>query len=333
MNSFVTASVTDGTGHLLLDRPAALNALDLSMVRAIHSALLDWHDDPAVGAVVVSSSSPKAFCAGGDIRAVREGVLSGDREAVRAFFTEEYRLNRLIAEYPKPYVAVVDGFAMGGGLGISVHGSARVVTERASFAMPETRIGFFPDIGASHFLPRLPGGTGMYLGLTGARISAGAAVECGLATHFVPSADLPALERDLVGGGGRDVAGALAAHARPAPASELTAHREQIDHCFGAASLEEVLGRLEADGGEWAREVLAELRRASPTALAVTFELLRRGARSTLAECLERELRLGEALTREPDFAEGVRAVLVDKDRSPAWAPATPGTAARLLGG
>jgi enoyl-CoA hydratase len=319
-------------GRLLLDRPAALNALDLSMVRELSAALLRWRDDPAVGAVVVASSSPKAFCAGGDIRAVREAVLAGDRGSARAFFTEEYRLNRLIAEYPKPYVALLDGFAMGGGLGVSVHGTARVATERASLAMPETRIGFFPDVGASHFLPRLPGGTGMFLGLTGARITAGAAVECGLATHFVPSSELPALERDLARDGGRDVAGVLASHARPAPASELAPHRERIDHCFGAPALEEVLARLEADGGEWAQEVLADLRRASPTSLAVTFGLLRRGARSTLAECLERELRLSGAMSADPDFAEGVRAVLVDKDQAPAWTPADPGRTAGILG-
>ncbi|MCD0485486.1 enoyl-CoA hydratase/isomerase family protein [Streptacidiphilus sp. ASG 303] len=330
MNSCVRTDTAGGVGRLVLDRPSALNALDLPMVRALSSALLRWRDDPAVGAVVVASSSPRAFCAGGDIRAVREAVLAGDREAVRAFFTEEYRLNRLIAEYPKPYVALIDGFAMGGGLGISVHGSARVVTERASLAMPETHIGFFPDVGASHFLPRLPGGTGMYLGLTGARIGAGAAVACGLATHFVPSAGLPALERDLARADAREFPRVLDSHARPAPASELADHRERVDHCFGAPALEEVVARLEADGGAWARGALADLRRASPTSLAATFALLRRGARSPLAACLERELRLGEVLTAGPDFAEGVRAVLVDKDGAPAWAPVDTRTAACL---
>ncbi|NUS13805.1 MAG: enoyl-CoA hydratase/isomerase family protein, partial [Streptomyces sp.] len=190
-----------GTGIVELARPAALNALDLTMVRLMTRALTAWRDDPAVRSVLVVSASPKAFCAGGDIVAVRAAGMAGDDAAVRAYFTAEYGLNALIARYPKPYTALIDGYAMGGGLGISVHGSARAVTERASLAMPETGIGFFPDIGASHFLPRLPGAYGWYLGLTGARVGGPDAVACGLATHHVPAAALPALRAALAADG------------------------------------------------------------------------------------------------------------------------------------
>ncbi|SEN84569.1 enoyl-CoA hydratase/isomerase family protein [Actinacidiphila rubida] len=317
----VTTRVHAGTGVIALDRPGALNALDLAMVRLMTEALERWRDDDAVRSVLVVSTSPKAFCAGGDIRAVRDAGLRGDDVAVTAYFTAEYALNALIAGYPKPYTALVDGYAMGGGLGISVHGSARVVTERASLAMPETAIGFFPDIGASHFLPRLPGAAGWYLGLTGARISAAAAAECGLATHYVHAAELPALQAALAGAGD-DPGEALDRFATAAPPSELTAHRETIARCFDAPDLASVGARLEAERSdrEWARETLATLRAASPMSLRITFDLLRAGAGDSLDGCLARELELARRTAREPDFHEGVRALLVDKDRRPRWA-------------
>lgn len=240
----VITRVRAGTAVIELDRPRALNALDLTMVRLMTRALEEWREDDAVRAVVVRSTSPKAFCAGGDIRAVREAGMRGDDTAVRAYFSAEYGLDGLIARYPKPYIALIDGYAMGGGLGISVHGSARVVTERASLAMPETSIGFFPDIGASWFLPRLPGAVGWYLGLTGVRIQAADAVDCGLATHYVPAAELPALEAALTGEGpladrGADPAEALDRFATPAPPSDLAGHREAIERCFTAPDLVE----------------------------------------------------------------------------------------------
>jgi enoyl-CoA hydratase len=322
----VVTRVSGRTGVIELDRPAALNALDLRMVELMTRALERWRSDDRVRSVVVRSTSPKAFCAGGDIRAVREAGMRGDDAAVTAYFTAEYGLNALIARYPKPYTAVLDGFAMGGGLGISVHGSVRVVTERAVLAMPETSIGFFPDIGAGYFLPRLPGGLGMYLGLTGTRVSAAAAVECGLATHYVPASDLPAAEAALTGGGPggpADPAAVLARFAVAAPPSELAGHRETIDRCFGAqaADLAAVRARLAAEDGdrEWADEALAALDRASPMSLAVTFDLLRAGAGAGLEDCLARELDLARRTARHPDFHEGVRAALVDKDRDPRW--------------
>lgn len=316
----VTTRVHAGTGVIALDRPRALNALDLAMVRLITEALERWKDDDRVRAVVVVSTSPKAFCAGGDIRAMRDAGVRGDDAAVTSYFSAEYALNALIAGYPKPYTALVDGYAMGGGLGISVHGSAMVVTERAALAMPETAIGFFPDIGASHFLPRLPGAVGWYLGLTGARISAAAAVESGLATHYVHAADLPALQ-DALTGGPEDPAAVLDRFAAAAPPSEIAAHREAIARCFDAPDLASVGGRLaaEEEDREWAQETLAVLRAASPMSLRITFEVLRAGAADSLDGCLARELELSRATAREGDFHEGVRALLVDKDRRPRW--------------
>jgi enoyl-CoA hydratase len=270
--------------------------------------------------VVVRSTSPKAFCAGGDILAMRAAGLAGDDTAVRTYFSAEYALDALIARYPKPYVALIDGYAMGGGLGVSVHGSARVVTERASLAMPETGIGFFPDIGASYFLPRLPGAFGWYLGLTGARVTGADAVACGLGTHYVPAADLPALEAALTGSD--DVPGAvLDRFAAPAPPAR---HADAIARCFSAPDLAALRARLAAQtrARDWADDALALLDAASPRSLAVTFDLLRAGADSTLEECLRRELDLACRTARTADFHEGVRAALVDKDRKPVWSTA-----------
>lgn len=320
----VQARVTrHGTGVITLSRPAALNALDLTMVRLMTDALTQWSADPAVRSVVVRSSSPKAFCAGGDILAVRAAGMAGDDTAVRAYFTAEYALDALIARYPKPYTALIDGYAMGGGLGISVHGSARVVTERAWLAMPETAIGFFPDVGASFFLPRLPGAFGWYLGLTGARTGGAAAVACGLATHHVPAADLPALEAALTQTG-EDPDAVLRRFATPPPAPPA-GQAAAIARCFSAPGLGDVRDRLAAEAKEhdWAGEALTLLDAASPASLTMTFDLLRAGAGSTLEECLARELDLACRTARTADFHEGVRAALVDKDRRPSWSTAS----------
>ncbi|MEE4542345.1 enoyl-CoA hydratase/isomerase family protein [Streptomyces sp. V4-01] len=322
----VLTRVDAGTGVIELNRPRALNALDLTMVRLITEALLRWRDDDAVGSVVVRSTSPKAFCAGGDIRAVRDAGVRGDEEAVRRYFSAEYALDLLIARYPKPYTALVDGYAMGGGLGVSVHGSAMAVTERALLAMPESAIGFFPDIGASYFLPRLPGAVGRWLALTGARISGAAALEAGLATHYVPAAELPALEALLLEGA--PPAAALDRFATTPPPSELAGRRAAVDRCFGAPDLAGVRERLAAQEAdrEWAEETLAVLGGASPMSLRITWDLLLAGAGSSLEDCLARELDLAVRTAREPDFHEGVRALLIDKDRKPAWSAARSAT-------
>ncbi|HWA78781.1 MAG TPA: enoyl-CoA hydratase/isomerase family protein [Acetobacteraceae bacterium] len=315
----VAASRDGRVGRIWLNRPAALNALDLGMVRALHAALDLWREEPRVHAVVVESTDPRAFCAGGDVRAVREFVRAGDDEAVFAFFSEEYALNRAIAEYPKPYIALVDGICMGGGIGISVHGAACVASEHAVFAMPETAIALFPDIGASHVLPRLPGALGIWLALTGARLAGADAVHAGLATHYVPRARLADLSQALA----EDGPGVLASFAAPLPAFSFRAQRAAIDRCFGAPSVAEILARLAAEETEFGHATLAALRGFSPSSICWSFEILRRGAEHTLPAALAEELRLVQRVTRHPDFAEGVRAMLVDKDRKPRWTPAT----------
>ncbi len=315
----VIATRVGRIGRLLLNRPKALNALDLPMIRALCAALAGWRDDPAVHAVVIDSASDRAFCAGGDIRAVRAHALAGEADEVERFFAEEYALNAMIAAFPKPYIALIDGICMGGGIGVSVHGQVRVATEHAVFAMPETAIGFFPDIGATYVLPRLPGALGLYLGLTGERMAGADAVHAGLATHFVPRERLPALRAALVADG----AAAVAPLAAPLPAFSLAAQRPAIDRCFSAGSVPDILGRLAIEDSDWARATLATLGRMSPSALSWSFAAIRRGAGLELAAALAAELRLTRAVTRQPDFAEGVRAMVVDKDRTPRWAPPT----------
>jgi enoyl-CoA hydratase len=304
-------------GHILLNRPRALNALDLGMIRALTAALATWREDPSVHAVVIDSSTERAFCAGGDIRAIRAHALAGETDAVETFFAEEYALNAAIAAYPKPYIALIDGICMGGGIGVSVHGTVRVGTEHGVFAMPETAIGMFPDIGATYVLPRLPGELGLFLGLTGTRVAGADAVHAGLATHFVPRANLPALREALA----RDGVAAIAPFARALPPFSLAPHRAAIDRCFAAGSVPEILERLRAEDTGWAREILATLATMSPSALCWSFAAIRRGARLNLGDALAAELRLTRHVTRHPDFAEGVRAVVVDKDRQPRWSP------------
>ncbi|MDE2582905.1 MAG: enoyl-CoA hydratase/isomerase family protein [Rhodospirillales bacterium] len=305
-------------GRVLINRPKALNALDLPMIRAIAAALEAWRDDPQVHLVMIEGAGERAFCAGGDIRALRQHQLEGNRAPADAFFAEEYALNRAIAEYPKPYVALIDGICMGGGIGVSVHAPYRVASEHAMFAMPETAIGFFPDIGASFFLPRLPGQVGVYLGLTGARVSGADAVHAGLATHFTPRAAMPALAAALAEEG----IAALATHAAPLPAFGLAEARPAIDRCFSAATIPELLARLATEDSAWARETLAALGAVSPSALFWTLRLLREGVDRTLAQCLAAEFALTRTTMAHPDFVEGVRAMVVDKDRKPRWSPA-----------
>ncbi|GAB05356.1 hypothetical protein GOAMR_34_00220 [Gordonia amarae NBRC 15530] len=331
--SFIRTNVADGVGEIILDRPKALNALDQSMIDEMHQTLLTWGDDDSIETVLVTSAHERAFCAGGDIRAIRQHALDGDAEAIETYFTAEYRLDQLVAEYPKPYVALIDGAAMGGGLGISVHGEIRVVTENALIAMPETAIGFFPDIGATYFLPRLPEGVGLWLGLTGARLRGADAVAVGLATHHVKAADLPALAGDIRAG----VSLGEALRPRSAPV-ETDLPLRRIAEYFSDSDINALVGGLQgAVGDDWAQDMVGLLGNASPTSLWVTAALLEAGRTSSLAECLDRELRVGARVCATPDFAEGVRAVLVDKDRNPAFTPATidavdPAEVRRLVG-
>jgi enoyl-CoA hydratase len=305
-------------GRLVLNRPQALNALDLPMIRTCARALKEWRDDPHVHVVVIEGAGERAFCAGGDVRALRQFALDDEFPKAEAFFTEEYELNLMIATYPKPYVALIDGICMGGGIGMSVHAPYRVATEHAAFAMPETAIGFFPDIGATFFLPRLPGFMGTYLGLTGTRMQGADSVHAGLGTHFVPRAELRALSAALA----IDGPGALGVHCTTVPEFSLTGRQAAIDDCFGADGVVEIVQRLESVGDEWATKTLGMLRTVSPIALCWTLEALRRGADMTLPQCLQAEFALTQTTMRHPDFAEGVRAMVVDKDRKPQWKPA-----------
>jgi len=308
-------------GRILLDRPRALNALDQTMIRQLTAALQSFADEPSVHAVVVEGEG-RAFCAGGDIRAMRDAALAGDPATIHAFFAEEYALNQMIADYPKPYVTLIDGICMGGGIGISVHGGIRVATEAAVFAMPETGIGLFPDVGATYLLPRLPGQIGMFLGLTGTRLTGADAVHAGLATHLVSRTRLQDLSEALAADG----VASVAAFAEPLPHFTLAPHRHIIDRCFSAGSVEEIFARLREpahEGDAFAEAALAQLQAASPSALHWSFDILRAGAGRTLPDCLAAELRLTATATAHPDFAEGVRAMVVEKDRKPHWAPLT----------
>ncbi|MFH8492798.1 enoyl-CoA hydratase/isomerase family protein [Streptomyces coeruleorubidus] len=322
----ILADVHRGVGRILLNRPNALNALTTGMVVAIDRVLAGWEETP-LSAVVLASTSTKAFCAGGDIRTIREHSLAGDAEASERFFASEYRLNARIAEYPVPVVSLIDGLCMGGGLGLSVHGSFRLVTESAVLAMPETGIGFFPDVGASYFLPRLPGAIGMYLGLTGHRLDAADALYTGLATHFVPADGLDAVGDALADNPGDPVDAVLnrLAGRSPVAGSRLAEVRGDVDWAFGAPTLGEIEKRLRHLDTPWAAEALAALESAAPHSLEITHALLARGRQRTLRECLSAELALTRTTVRTPDFLEGVRAALVDKDRNPDWQRASLG--------
>jgi enoyl-CoA hydratase/carnithine racemase len=318
MDEVVNAWRDGRVGRIQLNRPKALNALDLTMVQLAHIALDDFAADPEVHAVVIEAAGDRAFCAGGDVRAIRAQGMAGEAEPIRAFFAAEYALNQAIADLPKPYVALIDGLCLGGGIGVSVHGSHRIATEHAAFAMPETAIALFPDIGATYFLPRMPGALGMYLALTGARVTGADAVHVGLATHFVPRARLPDLSAAIA----KDGVAVIAGFAEPLPPFSLAPQRALIDHAFSAASVREIVAALEDDGGEFAMATVAALRAVSPSSLHWSFQIVREGATRTLAQCLAAELALVQKITRHPEFFEGVRAVVVDKDRAPKWNPA-----------
>jgi len=318
--------ILDGIGRILLNRPRALNALTVSKVGEMDRTLRAWAADPAVRAVLVEGAGDKAFCAGGDIRVLSDAAKAGDVETIRRFFREEYTLNRLVKGYPKPYIAVLNGITMGGGVGISVHGSHRVVTENTVFAMPETGIGMFPDVGGTFFLPRCPGQVGMYLALTGARLKAADCLYAGIGTHRVPADRLEALEQALreSGPGAAEVAAVLDAfHEPPTEPAPLAAHRADIDRVFALETVEAMLAALDEMGEGWGATTAARLREKSPTSLKVTLRQMRRGAGLDFDGAMRMEYRLALRFMQSPDFVEGVRAVILEKDNAPRWLPAT----------
>ena len=307
-------------GIVTLDRAPALNALTLEMARLLDQQLVRWASDTGIGAVAIRSAGGRAFCAGGDIRALYEAGRRGD-DYIRDFYRVEYRLNHRIKTLRKPYVALIDGIVMGGGVGLSIHGSHRVATERALFAMPETGIGFFPDVGGSWFLPRCPGAVGTYLGLTGARIGVADMIHCRLATHHVRSGDLAKLTEMLTS---RDANDAIGQFAVDPGSSPLVQHRAEIDRCFSPFDVEQIFARLDREGTEWARDAAAVLRRKSPTSLKVAARQLLAGAKlRDFAAAMRMEYRLTQHFMAGHDFYEGVRAAVLDKDQAPRWQPAT----------
>ena len=316
-----------GWGLLTLDRPDTLNALSHGMVRTISSALARWRSDPSIQAVLIKAVPGKAFCAGGDIRVVVEAAREGGSTRAAQFFADEYKMNWRIGTLGKPYVALLDGITMGGGVGVSVHGTHRIATERTVIAMPETAIGFFPDVGGSYFLPRLPSRIGHYLGLTGARIDGATATRLGIATDFVPSAALEELTASLLDGA--PLAETLERHSEePQPGGldtpAIAQHFASDDLRAILASLAAASGQQSGNAGEnasdgFAAATLASLRARSPLSLSVVMAQLARGRQLDLADCLAMEYRMVHHFLEASDFAEGVRAVVIDKDKQPRW--------------
>jgi enoyl-CoA hydratase len=305
-------------GLITLNRPKAMNALTLDMIHAMTERLGVWAEDDDIAAVVVRGAGDKAFCAGGDVLAL---IRPDNAAFIEGFFRDEYRLNRMIYRYPKPYVALIDGVAMGGGVGVSVHGRYRIATERTLFAMPETGIGMFPDVGGTYFLPRLAGELGLYLGLTGARLKAADCLHAGLAEAYLPQDRHGELLAGLADGRWPETL--LAELGGDAGPASIADHREAIDRCFSADSVAGIMARVGAEGGEWADWTLAALRRMSPTALKIAFRQIGEGRGLDFEDCMMLEYRLSQRVIPGHDFREGVRALLVDRDMSPKWSPPT----------
>ena len=309
----IVFSIDGDAGRVILNRPQALNALTLDMARRLDARLQEWADDDRVQRVVVEGAGDRAFCAGGDVRDLYEAMARPGDPLIAAFYRDEYTLNHRIKTYGKPYVALIDGVVMGGGVGVSIHGSHRVVAENTLFAMPETGIGLFPDVGGTWFLPRMPGEIGLYLGLTGTRLRAADALYCGVATHYIPRARLAGMAAS---------ADELDQRAEDPGEPPLAGLRDSIDRCFSGDSVDAVVEALRAEGGDWADKTLAVLATKSPTSLKVAFRQIREGASLDFTDAMGLEYRLAQRFCAAHDFREGVRAVVIDKDQKPQWQPA-----------
>ncbi|NNM60318.1 MAG: enoyl-CoA hydratase/isomerase family protein [Legionellales bacterium] len=315
-------------GLITLNRPQALNALTQEMCHLIEKNLHTWENDPRVKAVIIKGTGEKAFCAGGDIRHLYDVGRQGHYEEVLSFFRDEYRLNLQIANYTKPYISLMDGITMGGGAGLSIHGHFRVGTERLTIAMPETTIGFFPDIGATWFLPRCPDEMGTYLGLTGVKADAADGLYLGLIDYFVRSSELDCIIDTLVSTPFshtdfetvRTILDRFTILAEP---STLETHQETISSCFASDTIETIILALKKCDTPWHEKIIATLKQKSPLSLKVTLAALRRGISQNLATCLQMELSLCEHFIHDPDLYEGIRALIVDKDKNPQWQPAS----------
>ncbi|GAA1676851.1 3-hydroxyisobutyryl-CoA hydrolase [Mycolicibacterium murale] len=309
----------DGTvGLVTLNRPTVINALNHAMVSVLHRTLTAWAHDPAITAVVLSGAGDRGLCAGGDVVEIYHSAL-GDGCAARRFWYDEYQLNAYISRYPKPYVALMDGIVMGGGVGLSAHANTRVVTDRTRVAMPEVRIGLIPDVGGTYLLSRAPGRTGLHVGLTGASFTGADAIALGFADHYVPHNALTHFTAAIVSDG---VDAALAAHAEQPRGSQLAQH-PWIDECYAGDTVAQIVSALRAHGDAAAHEAARQIVGHSPTAVAVTLEAIRRAAHlDTLEDALSMEYRTSTAALRSHDLREGIRAQVIDKDRAPRWAPA-----------
>lgn len=324
MNSNSIILETANLAKITLNAPDKLNALDMDMVLPMGNQLAQWRLDPNVSAVLIKGAGSKAFCAGGDIVNVCKMVKTDFAEAIK-FFWSEYRTNWRIKNFPKPYIALMDGYVMGGGVGVSAHGSYRIVTEKTMLAMPETAIGFFPDVGGSYFLPKLAGNMGLYLGLTGARLKAEDLIALGLATHYIASADIPNLEAALEEADYSEDAFAqtdeiLSQYCTEPPlTSALLENEAQINQIFNAENVEQILENLHQADNELSQKQLKLLSRMSPISLKVTFEQLKRAKGMSFDAAMQQELRLSHHMLQDSDFLEGVRALLIDKDKNANW--------------
>ena len=333
MTADVITFLDGRAGRIRLNRPKAIHALTRDMCSDMISALLDWRGEPDVGCVMIDHAEGRGFCAGGDVVMLRDSG-AGDGRAARAFFHEEYRLNHLLFTYARPSIAFMDGITMGGGVGISQPCRYRVATENTRFAMPETAIGLFPDVGGGWYLSRLPGRTGPFLALTGARLDGAECRRLGLATHFIPSERLDDVKAGIAAEPERIEAILAEAGVAP-PDARIAANIARINRTFASDRLEEILDALESDGGEWAARELVTLRTKSPQACKVSLRLLAEGATmASFADEMALEYRLAVRVVRRHDFLEGVRALLVDKDNQPHWDPSTPeGVTEEMLDG
>jgi enoyl-CoA hydratase len=331
MTTEILTNAANGLGHITLNRPAALHALNTHMCSNMIQTLLAWRDDPEIHAVLLDHApGTRGFCAGGDIRMIAESG-AGDSKEARAFFFTEYRLNHLLFTYPKPIIALIDGVTMGGGVGISMPARFRIATENTTYAMPETGIGLFPDVGGGWYLPRKPGAIGMWLALTGARLKAADCLLAGVATHFMPTEILAAARAQIAGAAQtHDAARALESGLEALSESagrpkELTPENiNRINRIFAADSVETIFAALESDKSEWSNAQLATLKTKSPQALKVSFRQMREGAKiQSFADEMRSEYRLASRVAARHDFQEGVRALIVDKDNKPVWNPAT----------
>lgn len=315
-------------GVITLNRPSAMNALNELMCIKIHEKLLEWGRAKEIKAVIVCGAGTRAFCAGGDIRSVYESQHQPEKSL--QFFWHEYRLNHCIFHYPKPYLTLLDGLTMGGGAGISVNGAFRIATERFRFAMPETGIGFFPDVGGSYFLSRCPGKMGAYIGLTGEMLDAGDACYAGIANIYAPEMDLDTIKMAMIEAPWNDnvlmhetVKAVLKTFMIEAPSAQLSQRREIIEACFSEPTVEGMILKLNGQGDPWAETIAQRLLTRSPTSLKVTLAELQRASALHFDDCMRMEYQITQRFLRTPDFYEGIRATIIDKDRQPRWRPST----------